>query len=150
MPSQDMVRTMIHRRPYRRSLRPSCLLGHFRPFRCGKIKSQFDSLSRSRSPSLSYARSAINGIVRSSVRGTCSSTPSTRVTSAGDALAVAHARGTPWPSATTIHFVPLPRLVFPTSEPLFLREQNFHQQRLHPSRVDLAGRVCRERHATSR
>src|ERR1700681_4019973 len=33
-------------------------------------------------------------------------------------------RGTPRPSTTTIHFVPLPRLVFPTPQPLFSREQN--------------------------
>jgi hypothetical protein len=29
-------------------------------------------------------------------------------------------RGTPRPSTTTIHFVPLPRLVFPTPQPPFL------------------------------
>lgn len=28
-------------------------------------------------------------------------------------------KGIPWPSATTIHFVPLPRLVLPTQSPLF-------------------------------
>src|SRR5881628_1470698 len=33
-------------------------------------------------------------------------------------------KGRPWPSTTTIHFVPLPRLVFPTPAPLFWREQN--------------------------
>src|SRR5579863_3434162 len=33
-------------------------------------------------------------------------------------------RGTPVPSTTTIHFVPLPRLVFPTPQPLFSRKQN--------------------------
>ena len=35
-------------------------------------------------------------------------------TSAGDAEQRSSPRGTPAPSTTTIHFVPLPRLVFPT------------------------------------
>ena len=34
--------------------------------------------------------------------------------------------GRPPPSTSTIHFVPLPRLVLPTAEPLFLPERNCH------------------------
>ncbi len=41
-------------------------------------------------------------------RGTSSRTPS----------------GRPWPSTSTIHFVPLPRLVLPTAAPLFSPERN--------------------------
>src|SRR5438105_4922130 len=33
-------------------------------------------------------------------------------------------KGRPWPSTTTSHFVPLPRLVFPTPQPLFSPVQN--------------------------
>lgn len=40
-------------------------------------------------------------------------------------------RGIPSPSTTTIHFVPFPFLVFPTSRPLFLLGQNFHLKILH-------------------
>ncbi len=45
---------------------------------------------------------------------------STSVTSCGDAEAMVLPRGIPWPSTTTIHFDPLPLLVFPTPMPLFL------------------------------
>jgi hypothetical protein len=41
--------------------------------------------------------------------------------------------GMPLPSATTISFVPLPRFVFPTQSPLFLRVKTFHPQKLHPT-----------------
>jgi hypothetical protein len=53
--------------------------------------------------------------------GTCTAlkVSSARVTSAGEALKSRLPRGIPWPSATTIHFVPLPRLVLPTQSPLF-------------------------------
>jgi hypothetical protein len=61
--------------------------------------------------------------------------------SAWDAFAVEHAKGVPWPSATTIHLVPFPRLVFPTSKPLFKQEQNSHRQTLRPNPVVLADRV---------
>src|SRR6266581_1844149 len=44
--------------------------------------------------------------------------------SCGDAEQRCFPKGRPWPSTTTIHFVPLPRLVFPTPAPLFWREQN--------------------------
>jgi len=40
-------------------------------------------------------------------------------TSAGEADSKSFPRGIPWPSTTTIHFVPLPRLVLPTHAPLF-------------------------------
>src|SRR5438105_471206 len=44
---------------------------------------------------------------------------SAKVTSPGVADSNLLPRGTPWPSTTTIHFVPLPFLVFPTQAPLF-------------------------------
>jgi len=37
-------------------------------------------------------------------------------------------RGRPAPSTTTIHFVPLPRLVLPTPQPLFSPERNCHPE----------------------
>lgn len=42
-------------------------------------------------------------------------------------------RGIPWPSTTTMHFVPLPRLVFPTQEPLFSRERTSRPRTSPPS-----------------
>src|SRR5205814_2906687 len=53
---------------------------------------------------------------------------SAKVTSPGVADSNLLPRGTPWPSTTTIHFVPLPFLVFPTQAPLFLPERNCHQE----------------------
>src|ERR1700674_2886934 len=49
---------------------------------------------------------------------------SASLTSAGDAEPRWSPRGTPAPSTTTIHLVPLPRLVFPNPAPLFSLEQN--------------------------
>jgi hypothetical protein len=62
-------------------------------------------------------------------------------TAAGDAASKRFPRGTPWPSTTTIHFVPLPRLVFPTHAPLFSRGQNCHRRRLPTQPVGRAHRV---------
>ena len=45
------------------------------------------------------------------------------------------------PSTTTIHFVPLPRLVFPTLEPLFSLEQNCPPEMTRSSRVARVGSV---------
>src|SRR5438552_2901060 len=39
----------------------------------------------------------------------------------------------PSPSASTIHFVPLPRLVFPTARPPFWRVRNCRLRNSHPS-----------------
>ena len=55
------------------------------------------------------------------------------VTSAGEALSSRTPSGTPSPSASTIHFVPLPRLVLPTARPLFLRGRNCRRERSRPS-----------------
>src|SRR5439155_1663122 len=44
--------------------------------------------------------------------------------SCGDAEQRCFPKGRPWPSTTTIHFVPLPRLVFPTPAPIFWRKQS--------------------------
>src|ERR1700722_6713626 len=44
-------------------------------------------------------------------------------------------RGRPRPSTTTIHFVPLPRLVFPTPQPLFSREQNSHPETIRSTSI---------------
>ncbi len=58
---------------------------------------------------------------------TASSVSSASFTSAGDAEARVLPKGIPWPSTTTIHFVPLPFLVFPTQAPFFLLVQSCHQ-----------------------
>ena len=69
------------------------------------------------------------------------------VTSAGVAESKWFPKGIPWPSATTIHFVPFPRLVFPTQSPLFWLGQNFHQQRFLPISTGLVYQALREKHA---
>src|SRR4051812_22323301 len=47
----------------------------------------------------------------------------TRVTSAGEALAVQRATGRPWRSVIAMILVPFPRLVFPTQRPFFGRDE---------------------------
>src|SRR5512143_3027290 len=64
---------------------------------------------------------------------TCSRVASISLTSAGEAEASVPPIGTPWPSTTTIHFVPLPRLVLPTNSPLFSPEQSCRRRRSLPS-----------------
>src|SRR5581483_11681333 len=63
---------------------------------------------------------------------TSASVASANVTSAGEALSSRTPNGTPSPSASTIHFVPLPRLVLPTARPLFLRARSCRRGRFHP------------------
>src|ERR1035441_9762284 len=53
-------------------------------------------------------------------------------TSAGLALVSWLPKGIPEPSTTTIHFVPFPRLVFPTPEPLFCGSKTSVQKTLAP------------------
>src|ERR1700745_2390765 len=45
--------------------------------------------------------------------------------------------GSPSPSPSPIHFVPLPRLVFPTAEPPFSPVRNCRPGRSHPTSADL-------------
>ena len=75
-------------------------------------------------------------------------TLSRSVISAGEAESVWLPRGIPWPSTTTRHFVPFPRLVFPTPAPLFLPGRSSHPQRPHPNRGCRYGPTQRERLAT--
>src|SRR5581483_6464737 len=63
---------------------------------------------------------------------TFASVSSASVTSAGEALSSRTPSGTPSPSASTIHFVPLPRLVLPTASPLFSPGQNCRRERSRP------------------
>ena len=84
--------------------------------------------------SLSYPLSAISLLGRffgrpRPARGTLTASRvcSASFTSAGDAEARMLPRGTPWPSTTTIHFVPLPFLVFPTQAPPFLPVQSYRR-----------------------
>jgi hypothetical protein len=70
------------------------------------------------------------------------------VTSAGEADSNRLPRGIPWPSTTTIHFVPLPRLVLPTHAPLFLPERNCRPRRLRSSPTCLWRPTPPERCAT--
>jgi hypothetical protein len=53
-------------------------------------------------------------------------------------------RGIPWPSTTTIHFVPLPRFVFRTPAHLFSRGLNCHPQRLQTNRAALGIELAQE------
>ena len=83
----------------------------------------------------------IGGRVLSAGRGVCWSVLSASVTSAGDALEAEQAKGIPWPSATTIHFVPFSRLVFPTPAPLFLQGRSCRPETLLPNPPGLAHRA---------
>jgi len=58
---------------------------------------------------------------------------SAKVTSAGLAEASWLPKGTPEPSTTTIHFVPLPRLVSPTPKPLFWPARNWRPENFLPN-----------------
>ena len=103
--------------------------------------------SRRRKGSLSKALSAMmrSGQRRGRPRGrgtlTWASVASANVTSCGDADAKRTPKGIPLPSARTIHFVPLPRLVFPTAKPLFLPRQNCRLRRSLPSAAGLVDPV---------
>jgi len=94
--------------------------------------------NQSRSGSESQARSAITRFSfcrgRPFARGTLTSASvaSASVTSPGEALSSRTPSGRPPPSANTIHFVPLPRLVLPTAESLFRRGEAAVQKRLFP------------------
>ena len=45
----------------------------------------------------------------------------------------------PWPSTSTIHFVPFPRLVFPTAAPLFSPTRSCHPETFHPIAATVVG-----------
>lgn len=147
-PSQEKLRSTFHRRAYLLSLRPSCSAARFLFLRCGQIRSTFRFLRSLRRPSESAALSYIRRLIllfpyALSSRGSIS------FTSAGEAEVTVLPRGTPSPSTTTIHFEPLPRLVFPTSGPLFLPKQSCHRQRplpisavtVYPVGVEIASRL---------
>jgi hypothetical protein len=100
--------------------------------RCGAISKIPRCRSLRRSASLSYPLSAItrSGFCRGRppqcrrpARSAASVVSASR-TSDGDAEQRWSPKGIPRPSTTTIHFVPLPRLVFPTSAPLFSPGRN--------------------------
>ena len=152
LPSHENVRSTFHRRLNLRSGRPSCVGFLRRPLRCGQISSMPRSARRFRKGSESYARSVIRRLglrlgAPGPHRGTAmfSSVFSTSLTSAGDAESRWFPKGIPLPSTTTIHFVPLPRLVFPTYWPLFLQGQNCHLQMPRSSLIVPAGRVRKEK-----
>jgi hypothetical protein len=63
---------------------------------------------------------------------TSASVASASVTSPGETPSSRTPSGRPPPSTSTIHFVPLPRLVLPTAEPLFRRRKAVVQERLLP------------------
>lgn len=121
-----MVPSTNHRRLYRRSFRPSCVGGFFRFFLCGAISSIPFPFRCSLNGLLSYPLLAISltGLVlglsgQKFYTLTVSSVFSRSLTSAGGAESRYAPSGVPEPSTSTIHFVPLPRLVFPTLSPLF-------------------------------
>lgn len=126
LPSHEKVRSTFHRLLYLRSRLPSCVGSLTLFFLCGQTSSIPLAANCSRRGSLSYALSAISlsGFrpgTQSPSDGTSTafSVFSTSVTSLGLAESRWFPRGIPSPSTTTIHFVPLPRLVFPTHSPLF-------------------------------
>jgi hypothetical protein len=154
-PSQANVRSTFQRRLYLRNFRPSCVLGRLRPFLWGQISSIPRLFRRLRNSVQSYARSAITRLGLFLGRpgpflGTAivSSVDSASFTSAGEAESSRFPKGTPWPSTTTIHFVPLPRFVFPTQAPLFLQRQSSRPRRTRSSPVSLLNQVPPEKPAT--
>src|SRR5271163_4556365 len=68
---------------------------------------------------------------------TSASVASASVTSPGEALSSRTPSGRPPPSTSTIHFVPLPRLVLPTAEPLFSPERNCRPESSPPTSAAL-------------
>ena len=130
-PNHEKLRSTFHRREYRLSFRPSCSAARFLFLRCGHIRSTFRFLSSLRRPSESAALSYISRLILL-FPYVLSSSGSISFTSAGVAEVTVLPRGTPSPSTTTIHFEPLPRLVFSTSGPLFLPKQSCRRQRPLP------------------
>src|SRR5258708_2083034 len=72
---------------------------------------------------------------------TSASVASASVTSPGEALSSRTPSGRPSPSTSTIHFVPLPRLVLPTAEPLFSLERSCRPGTSLPTSADLRHRA---------
>src|SRR6202044_3427419 len=68
---------------------------------------------------------------------TSASVASASVTSPGEALSSRTPSGRPPPSTSTIHFVPLPRLVLPTAEPPFWPERSCRPGKSLPTSADL-------------
>jgi hypothetical protein len=64
---------------------------------------------------------------------TWASVVSASVTSLGEALSSRTPSGRPSPSTSTIHFVPLPRLVFPTADPLFSPGRSCRREKPRPT-----------------
>lgn len=124
------MRSTFHLCLYRRSTRPSCVFGRVRQLSlCGAISSMpWSTASLKSSGSLSYALSPIRRSGFSSATKHSETVCSTRVTSCGEAAATCTATGRPLPSATAMIFVPLPRLVAPTSSPHFWRWTRPHHR----------------------
>lgn len=134
LPNQAKVRSTFQRRAYLLNFRPSWVAGFFLLLLCGQIKSILRFFRFSRSGSESAALSYISRFTFVFPYA-ISNKGSINLTSAGEAEVTVLPRGTPSPSTTTIHFEPLPRLVFPTSRPLFLPTRNYHQQRPLPNSI---------------
>ena len=110
----------FHLRLYRRNGRPSCVLGTCLLYLCGAISSTpYSTASLTSSGSLSYALSPIRRAGFSSVTKHLATVGSAMVTSCGEADAMCMAIGRLELSDIAMTFVPLPRLVFPISFPLF-------------------------------
>src|SRR5690606_30573472 len=137
LPSQANVRSIFQRRWYRLRGLPSCVAGFLLLLRCGQISSIRLLASLCLSGSESAAGTSISRRILLRPYAP-SSKGSIKLTSAGEAEVMVLPRGTPSPSTTTIHFEPFPRLVFPTSRPLFLLRQNCRQRILPAS----SGEIC--------
>src|ERR1700739_4117080 len=72
---------------------------------------------------------------------TSASVASASVTSPGEALSSRTPSGRPPPSTSTIHFVPLPRLVLPTAEPPFSPERSCRPETPLPTAAGLPHRA---------
>jgi hypothetical protein len=115
--------SIFHLRLYRRNDRSSCVFGFFllQLDLCGAINSTpYSIASFSSSGSLSYALSPIRRSGFSLLETKhLERVVSARVTSCGEADVMCMAIGRLELSDIAMSFVPLPRLVFPTSSPLF-------------------------------
>src|SRR5579883_2989915 len=78
---------------------------------------------------------------------------SPKLTSLGEALSNRTPSGRPSPSTSTIHFVPLPRLVFPTAEPPFSPGRSCRREKPRPTSTVPLGPTppaTRARHSATR
>jgi len=145
------VRSIFHRRRYRRSILPSCVRHLTRLSRWGAIKSVPHLRNRFRNGSLSAALSSTNRPtlffgqpLPYSWNTNFLINGSINLTSCTDVDPVRTTSGVLWPSPSAIIFVPLPCLVLPTFAPPFLQAKMSRLQKTLPILTVPSHQACRE------